>query len=432
MDRVASRSWRFTQACAPSSICVPARASVAAGKYVHEIGYWSSAEAYDGRVRSWAHQVREAGVEAVSIGKLHYRNGEDDTGFAQQLEPIHIPGGIGWVRGLLRKPLCSYDATAELAQDIGPGETDYQAFDQRVAEAAEAWLSDPQRSERDWCAFVSFLSPHYPLIAPPKDFELYDPKPLEGGPEPVPDHPVLKEIAAFFDHDRFFTEETRGIARASYRALCTFVDRQVGRVLDALERSGQAEDTLIILTSDHGDMLGEQGFWVKSVMYDSASRVPLLLSGPGVDPGESDTAVSLIDIAPTIAAWFGLDTHAYSGHDLLQPLDPDRTILSEYHDGGASVGITMVRWAHWKYVHYAEGHPPQMFDLEADPEERTDLASNREDIVKEGRRRMGALLDAEAVNIRAHADQARRIQELGGRDALLAMDQWNYTPADSR
>jgi len=146
IDALAAGGILFSAAYTPSPICVPTRAAIACGRYLHEIGYWSSAEAYDGRVPSWGHRLRDAGVETVSIGKLHFRNGTDDTGFDRQVEPIHIPDGIGWVRGLLRRPLASYDATAEMAEMIGPGETDYTRFDRRVAAEAEAWLSDPTRA----------------------------------------------------------------------------------------------------------------------------------------------------------------------------------------------------------------------------------------------------------------------------------------------
>ena len=433
IDALRARGMDFTAAYTPSPICVPARASVATGKYVHEIGYWSSAEAYDGAVPSWAHQTRAAGIETLSFGKLHYRNGDDDTGFTRQVEPLHIPGGTGWAQAVLRRPLCEYTATRELAEEIGPGATAYHAFDERVASEAADWLAAPARKDAPWCAFVSFLSPHYPLIAPQEDYDLY---PVHSRPaESVPDHPVLREMWEFWDHDRYFDDETRGIAYASYQALCTFVDRQIGQVMDALAASGQTDDTLVIFTSDHGDMMGQHGFWVKSVMYESSARVPLIMAGPGVGHGTCDAPVSLIDIAPTIARAFGLSEDTYSGLALQSP-DPDREVLSEYHDGGSPVGLTMLRWndgpERWKYVQYAEGHQPQLFELGADPDERADLSAARPDMLAEAQTRLAGQLDPEAVNARAHADQVVRMEELGGRAVLEAIPQWNYTPADSR
>ena len=303
----------------------------------------------------------------------------------------------------------------------------------RFAAAASEWIGAQERKQQPWCSFVSFLCPHYPLIAPPDDYARYDDSPRAA--ESVPDHPVLREMWEFWDHDRHFTDEARGIAYASYQGLCTFVDRQVGKVLDALEASGQAEDTLVIFTSDHGDMMGQHGFWVKSVMYENSARVPLIMAGPGVSAGVRADPVSLIDIAPTIASAFGLENRAYSGRNLMLPAEPDRTVISEYHDGGAPVGVTLVRWndaqGTWKYVHYAEGHPAQLFELGRDPEERRDLSAELPDVMAEGLRRLHNVLDPEAVNASALADQAEKVDALGGRAKLEAMEQWNYTPADS-
>jgi choline-sulfatase len=198
LNALAKRGTRFTAAYTPSPMCVPTRAAIACGRNLHEIGYWSSAEAYDGRIPSWGHRLQQANIPVVSIGKLHYRNRTDSTGFDRQIEPIHIPEGIGWVRGLLRKPLCDYEATAELAQMIGPGDSDYIQFDRRVTTEAECWLIDPARRGRAWTAFVSFLSPHYPLVAPPEFFNIYDPRRFEAPGDPLPDHPILREISTFF------------------------------------------------------------------------------------------------------------------------------------------------------------------------------------------------------------------------------------------
>lgn len=430
LDALAAGGMRFTAAYTPSPICVPARASVATGRYVHQIGYWDSVHAYDGRVRGWGHRLQAAGRPVTSIGKLHYRRAGDPTGFDRQIEPIHIVDGIGWPQALLRRPVADYAATAEMAGMIGPGESDYTRFDRRVADAAAAWLAAPP--PEPWCTFVSFLSPHFPLIAPEAHFRNYDPAEFESGPEPLPEHPILREIGAFFDHDRYFDERTRGIARAGYYALCSFLDRQVGRVLAALEASGQSDDTLVIMTADHGEMLGARGIWGKSVMYEASVRVPLIVSGPGISRGVRPDPVSLIDLAPTICGAMGVDVSGFPGHSLTAEPLSDRTVFSEYHDGGCSAGFTMVRWDRWKYVHYAEGHPAQLFDLAADPDERRDLAAACPEIAAEARARLAAEMDAEAVNARAHADQAATLAALGGRERVLAMEQWGFTPADSR
>lgn len=435
IDALSARGMVFDAAYTPSPICVPARAAIATGRDVHEIGYWSSAEPYDGAVPSWGHRLRDGGVEVVSIGKLHYRSEDDDTGFDRQIQPLHVHEGKGWLLGLLRRPVPHYDATAGLAEELGAGWTGYTRYDLGVTEAACDWLTEPERKARPWAAFVSYLSPHYPLIAPQEFLSLYDPADYARPADSVPDHPILREIAGFFAHDRHFRDATRGLAHAAYRALCSFVDAQVGKVLAALEASGQADDTLVIFTSDHGDMMGEKGFWTKSVMYEASVRVPLIVAGPGVVPGRRADPVSLIDIAPTIAGAMGQGTEGFSGRSLLAPPDPDRAVLSEYHDGGCSVGMTMLRWqasdeTQWKYVHYAEGHPPQLFDLTADPGETEDLSAARPEILFDARTRLARIMDPEAVNDRAHADQARKVLEHGGRDAILGIPQWNFTKVE--
>lgn len=431
LHRLRARSMDFQAAYTPSPICVPTRAAIACGKDVHEIGYWSSAEPYDGVVPSWGHALQQAGIEPVSIGKLHYRSAEDDTGFTQQIEPVHVVDGVGWVQALLRNPNAPFTTTQSLARDIGPGDSDYIQYDRRVTAATLSWLAEPQRKTTPWCAFVSWLAPHFPLIAPPEDYALYDPKAYEGEAEIAPDHPVLQEIANYFDHDPHFTPETRGVARAAYYGLCTFLDRQIGQVLDTLSANGMDEDTLVIFTSDHGEMLGEKGFWTKSTMYDSAARVPLLMAGPMIDPQVVNSPVGLIDIAPTICAAMGAPLDGFSGLDLRTP-DPARVVLSEYHDGGAICGITMVRWGRWKLVHYAQGYAPQLFDMLEDPIEIADLALARPEIVAEGMERLHKIMDPEEVSTRAFADQARRVAALGGAEEILKKEMFDYTPADSR
>ena len=188
----------------------------------------------------------------------------------------------------------------------------------------------------------------------------------------------------------------------------------------------------MLFTSDHGELLGERGFWTKSTMYESAACVPLIAASPGVDSGLTRTdPVSLIDLAPTICETVGTDATGFFGQHLLAP-ETDRTVLSEYHDGGCSVGMTMVRWGDWKVVHYAQGNAVQLFNLTDDPLEEINLSASHPTELQEGLDRLNAIFDPEAADARAHASQAALVERLGGREKLLAMQQWNFTPADSR
>ncbi|MDU8942013.1 sulfatase-like hydrolase/transferase [Ovoidimarina sediminis] len=433
LDALCGAGTRFLNTYTPSPMCVPARAALATGRPVHAIGHWDSATPYAGQPRSWMHDLRDSGLEVTSIGKLHFRNATDDTGFSEQILPMHVIGN-GWTVGLLRDDPPPYTGAAELAADVGVGPSDYTDYDRRITEAATAWLAAPERHDTPWCAFVSLVSPHYPLIAPEECLALYDPDTLDPPVGTLPDHPELRAIEGFFNYGAHFDDATARAARAAYYALVTFMDRAVGRILAALDASGQRDDTLILYTSDHGEMLGDHGFWTKQVMYEASAGVPLVIAGPGVLQGATcATPASLLDIAPTLRAAAGLEPGEGQGADLRTlasaPCDPDRTVFSEYHDGGSTTAAFMVRWSEWKYVHYP-GQSPQLFNLADDPDELRDLgadpshAANRSD----GLARLMQICDPDAVNTRAFADQRRRIEDLGGAESLRTAPTFNHTP----
>jgi len=210
LDTIARLGVRFDNAYTPSPICVPARASLHTGLQVHETRCWSSAEPYYGQQESWAHGLRDAGHPVVSIGKLHFRRGGDDHGFDEEIEPMYLANeGKGWVKGLLRDPLPPYDDTAELAEEIGPGETSYTEYDRRVTHEAIKWLKTYPRkfTRKPWVLFVSFISPHYPLKCPEEYYRLYERQKLPEPPRQRPEHEVLEEI-------RSHLEEAVAAARA--------------------------------------------------------------------------------------------------------------------------------------------------------------------------------------------------------------------------
>ena len=291
LDRLAHRGVRFTQAYTNSPICVPARAALHTGRYVHDIRCWNSAQPYRGGQESWAHRLRRHGMDTVSAGKLHFRRTQDDNGFAPELQPMHVKDGIGWAPGLLRNPPGDYPAAADLAAQVGALETEYHAYDRSVAAAATGWLERRTGADgRPWALFVSFVSPHYPLAAPPRWFDLYrnadlpSPKPYAGNWR---EHPALRETLRFFDYDRYFDDASRDAAIRGYLGLVSFVDDLIGQVLAALDSAGFADNTTIIFTSDHGEMLGDFGLWTKQVMFEGSAGIPMILAGTG-DRGGPD------------------------------------------------------------------------------------------------------------------------------------------------
>lgn len=445
LDKLAASGVRFDNAYTPSPICISARASFATGTQVFEHGCWSSAEPYYGQQQSWMHRLRDKGHEVVSIGKLHYRSADDDVGFSEQILPMYLANnGSGWPQGLLRKPMGNFPDAAEMAAILGPGETSYTQYDRDITAAAVNWLQQRETNDsKPWVLFVSFICPHFPLSAPQQFYDLYRdvelPKPYDRDAAKRLKHPVIDEMRQFWNYADYFDRSSEIEGLKNYYGLCSFLDNNVAQVLDALNRSGQADNTRIIYTSDHGDMIGNHGIWGKCYMYEDSAGIPLTLSGPGIKPSINDTPVSLTDMAATIEQAVHGETiaveNSWQGRPLqafIESPDPERPILSEYHDGGSPCGVFMLRKGRWKYVYFAQGHPALLFDIESDPREVLNLADDPEyaNILAELREQLFRILDPEEVNRRVFADQAIMIDTLGGMAAILAMPSFNHTPID--
>ena len=444
LDRLAAQGTMFTSAYTTCPVCVPARAAFAVGKYVHQIGYWDNADAYDGAIPSWHHRLRERGHRVVSIGKLHFRGHEgDDYGFDEMQIPMQILEGKGDLMGLVRRDLPERGLSWKIAKLAGPGETPYTAYDRDICTRAQVWLRDeaPKYRERPWVLFVSFVSPHFPLVAPAEFYYRYPvdrmPVPKQYEPSQRPQHPYLRDYADSFSYDRHFDPDKLKKAIAAYYGLCSFVDDNVGKVLQALEAAGLSESTRVLYTSDHGDNLGARGLWGKSTMYEEVAGVPLIVSGPGIGSGvKVATPASHVDTYPFIMECAGEDRpEMYDGHPgvslsrLAQGTVPDRNVLSEYHGMGSTTGAFMIRHGSYKYVHYV-AYPPQLFDLAEDPEELRDLAADPAyaDALGECRARLYAICDPAEVDARAKKRQAELLESAGGREAVIARGDLGFSP----
>jgi hypothetical protein len=227
----------------------------------------------------------------VSIGKLHFRGlPGDDHGFSEELLPMHVVDGLGDVKGLVRENIPRRNGYDKLAKLAGPGETPYTRYDRDIAARAQAWLRDEAPRERPWALFVSFVCPHFPLVAPPEFYERFPhdriPLPKQYAPAERPRHPYLRDYDACVAYDAGFGGDLAKVRRAiaGYLGLVSFMDDNVGKVLGALEHAGLTQSTRIVYTSDHGDNVGARGLWGKSTMYEESAGVPLILAGPDV-PG---------------------------------------------------------------------------------------------------------------------------------------------------
>ncbi|NIP72325.1 MAG: sulfatase-like hydrolase/transferase, partial [Gammaproteobacteria bacterium] len=176
LDRIAAAGTRFVDAYCPSTLCCPSRAGIATGRYPHQTGYWDNAIAYDGRVPSWMHRLREQGHPVVSVGKLHYRSSVDDNGFSDEIAPLHIVDGVGGLIGLLRygEEPPKHGQWELYVEESGVGTTAYQAYDREITRQAIAWLNRHGRERgKPWVLFVSYVSPHPPFTVPQALFDLY-------------------------------------------------------------------------------------------------------------------------------------------------------------------------------------------------------------------------------------------------------------------
>ena len=438
IDQLAESGTIFSKAYTPSPTCVSARGCLATGQWVYQNECFSSVEAYDGSIQSWGHHLINSGHEVVSFGKLGYKRAGPGNGFSREYLPIHNLNELGWVRGLLRNPLSFPDKNVEViefANHVGVGETDYTKYDRVVCETACAWMRHHGKvTEKPWVMFVSLTSPHYPLICPQEFYDLYDDE-MVGLPHrgnDIETHTLMQEFRKYYNFNDYFDENLTRKARRAYYGLCSFADYLIGNLMTNLEDQGLKDDTRIIYTSDHGEMLGNHGIWTKMQMYEDAISIPLIMSGPDVPSGKVvDTPVSLVDCYPTIIENAGQDLSAEEkclpGVSLFKIANdeiPARYIISEYHDGGVSTGIFMLLNGRWKYIYYP-GHRPQLFDTKSDPNEDVDLGESLEHsaILQECDIALRNMLDPDEVNNRALNNQAEIINKMGGYDAVNSMEQ---------
>jgi len=440
LDALAERGMTFTDAYTPCPICVPARAAFAAGKYVHQTRLWDNAMPYTGNPPGWGHTLQGAGIPVESIGKLHYRHDEDPAGFDVEHIPMQVANGVGMVWASIRKEDQRVKMPSRMLGDyIGPGSSKYTEYDEAVVNRTIRWFEERKASgdQRPWCLFIGLVAPHFPLVVPKEFYDLY---PADSLP-PVKLHPstgyrrhpwVEKQNAMADSESMFENSGERLSAMAAYYGLCSWLDHNIGRVLEGLADAGLAETTTIVYTSDHGDNVGARGLWGKSNLYQESVSVPMIMAGPETPKGTSDTPVSLLDLSATIPAHFGLD-FTCEGRPLqeiaAEPADLQRPIFSEYHAAGAVSGGFMLKKGRWKLNHYID-YPPELFDLDADPEELNDLAGDPayEDTLNEMNATLSTIVDVEAADAQAFADQAAMVEGYGGREAALKLGAPAATP----
>jgi choline-sulfatase len=324
-----------------------------------------------------------------------------------------------------------------MARMAGPGESIYTTYDRDITARAQIWLREEaqRHAEKPWVLFVSLVCPHFPLTAPPEHYyRYYDqdlPLPKLYDERQKPQHPYIEDYRRSFAYDEFFeTPEMVKRAQAGYLGLCSFLDENIGKIIQAVGDGGWAENTRIVYTSDHGDNVGSRGLWGKSTMYEESVGVPLIVAGPDFSGGrEVTTPTSLLDIYPFIFSTVGaVDdetvTESHPGKDLAKLSSgqhADRAVFSEYHGMGSKSAAYMIRKGHYKLVFYTD-YPPQLFDLKADPEERINIADlpSSKNVMFDLMAELAKVCDPEATDIEAKATQRNLLESVGGKERVIA------------
>ena len=255
--------------------------------------------------------------------------------------------------------------------------------------------------------------------------------------EAWPDHPALARMRHFFHLDEPFTEEELQRLHAAYHGTTTFLDQQIGQVLDTLDSLGLTDSTRTIYSSDHGESLGERGHVGKFLMYEETAGIPMIVAGPEVPAGKVvETPVSLVDLFPTILEAVGVEQTGITDElpgsslwSLANDADQDRSVFSEYHAAGSTNAFYMLRNGRHKYIHYVS-EAPQLFDLQNDPDELNNLAvaPDHQALLQSFEQQLRALLDPEATDARAKMDQQTKIEQMGGEAAVRAKGAFDNSP----
>ncbi len=392
MDRLAEAGVVFESAYCNSPLCAPSRAVLMSGRLPSETGAYDNAAEFTSQVPTFAHYLRRAGYLTTLTGKMHFCGPDQLHGFEERLTTDIYPADYGWTPDWERPEARpdwyhNMDSVALAGPCVRTNQLD---FDEEVVFSARRRLFDIARGTdgRPFLMVVSLSHPHDPFTIPDPWWGRYD-----GAPVDMPrvrrgdvaEDPHTRRVRHVCAADAQPVTEAQVLAaRRAYYGACSFVDDQVGTVMGTLRDTGMDRDTVVILLADHGEMLGERGLWYKMSFFEGACRVPLVVHAPGLfAAGRRSAPVSLADILPTLAemAGDGLAPDYASpldGHSLLPHLTgggAGQDVLGEYLAEGAVAPVVMLRRGAHKLIH-SPGDPDQLYDVQADPDERVNRAAD--------------------------------------------------------
>ncbi len=442
LDAMASQGVVFDSFYCNSPLCAPSRFSFLAGQLPSRIGAYDNAAEFPAATPTLAHYLRAAGYQTALSGKMHFCGPDQLHGFEERLTTDIYPADFGWTpdwQNFEARP--GWYHTMDSVTQAGPCvRTNQIDFDDEVIYAARQKLFDIARGRdrRPFCLVVSMTHPHDPYAVPKNYWDRYSdseiPMPRVARSE-VPDDPHSRRLRHVIGLG--LQTPTAAQVQAARRAYCgavSYVDDQVGVMLDALRDAQLERNTIVLVLADHGDMLGERGLWYKMNFFEGACRIPLIVWSPERFAAcRSSAPASLLDILPTLselanggrAPAYGAPIDGRSLVNELQGRESKGTVIGEYLGEGAIAPLVMIRREHYKYIH-SPADPDQLYDLRTDPDERRNLANDPAQAV------LLASLRAEVAKrwnlVQVHqevlASQQRRHLVYG------ALRQGRYTPWD--
>jgi len=393
LDRLAARGSVFAQAYCNFPVCAPSRASMLTGQLASRLGVYDNASDFRSSAPTLPYYLSALGYRTCLSGKMHFVGADQLHGYQERLTTDIYPSDFGWTPDWRKMiPVAATGLNLRSVVESGICRRSLQLdYDDEVAARAVQRIYDYGRDrESPFFLTVSFTHPHNPYVITESywsryaDDEIDPPRVPAGPPEALDPHSRrLRHIYRFDEYDVSRADVMR--ARHAYYAMVSYVDDRIGEIMAALDTMDLLDDTIIVFTSDHGDMLGEKGLWYKWMLLEGAVRVPLIIAAPGQRPGVVQAPVSLLDLMPTLlelggAKRAGLNAATpFEGRSLAPALHDasslatDTPVFAEMTADGAYHPCLMVREGAWKYIH-CEDDPAMLFNLEDDPDELHNLA----------------------------------------------------------
>lgn len=447
LRKLIDRGVKFDNAYTSSPLCTPSRGSFMTGMLPSRNGVYDNAAEFKATTPSFAHYLRDMGYQTALSGKMHFVGPDQLHGFEERLTTDIYPADFGWTPDW-ENPLERIDwwyHNLSSVTEAGVAEISNQLeFDDDVAYHAKLKLYQYARrlDPRPFALTVSFTHPHDPYVSRREFWDLYDhdaiPMPVTPTIPYAEQDPHSQRLYDAVDYTNFeVTDDDIRNARHGYFANISYLDNKIGEILAVLDQCDFSDNTQIILCADHGDMLGERGLWYKMSFFEGSSRVPFVITAPDLfKPGCVKTPVANHDILPTLIELAGgdpsklvceIDGRSVVGLASGQE-DPERAAYSEYCAEGSVAPMIMIRRGAYKF-NYCPNDPTQLFNLETDPHELTNLADDPDytDLVEAFTEEMNQRWDFEQFTREVKLSQAcRKLVDSANRKGHFTA--WDFQP----